>query len=99
MKTVINIKTDKEVKEEAQKLARELGVPLSTIVNVYLKQFIRTKEFTFSLGYTAGPELEKTLEEVEKDIVAGRNMSPAFETAETAIGWLRKETADESKIS
>ena len=68
MKTVINIKTDKEIKEKAQKLAHELGVPLSTLVNAYLRQFIRTREFSFSLAYSMSPELEKIIDEVEKDI-------------------------------
>ena len=63
MKTVINIKTDKEIKEKAQELARELGVPLSTLVNAYLRQFIRTREFSFSLAYSMSPELEKIIDD------------------------------------
>jgi len=42
MKTVLNIKTDVEVKERAQALAKHLGIPLSTIVNANLKAFIET---------------------------------------------------------
>lgn len=100
MKTVLNIKTDKDVKEEAQKLARELGVPLSTIVNVYLKQFIRTKEFTFSLARQMSPELERTLEQAERDYAKGRNISPAFSDAKSALGWLDRELKkSESQIS
>ena len=48
-KTLISIKVDKEVKEKAQEIARELGFTLSAIVNAYLKQFIRTREVYFSL--------------------------------------------------
>ena len=48
-KTLISIKVDKEVKEKAQEIARELGFSLSAIVNAYLKQFIRTREVYFSL--------------------------------------------------
>ncbi|PJC22071.1 MAG: type II toxin-antitoxin system antitoxin, RelB/DinJ family, partial [Candidatus Yonathbacteria bacterium CG_4_9_14_0_2_um_filter_43_16] len=41
MKTaMINIKTDKAVKEEAQKLAAELGFSLSALVTASLKQFV-----------------------------------------------------------
>lgn len=39
MKTVINIRTDPEVKHRAQKAAKAIGIPLSTIINAYLKQF------------------------------------------------------------
>ena len=48
-KVLINIKVDREVKEKAQEIARELGFSLSAIVNAYLKQFIRTREVHFSL--------------------------------------------------
>lgn len=91
MKTVINIKTDKETKVKAQKLAEELGVPLSAIINVYLRQFIRTREFTFSLAYSMTPELEKTLEEVESDFAKKENISPVFDNPKDAISWLRKQ--------
>jgi len=39
MKTVINIKAVKETKEQAFKIAGEVGLPPSTIVNAFLKQF------------------------------------------------------------
>lgn len=91
MKTVINIKTDRDTKETAKKVAGELGLTLSAVINVYLRQFIRTREFNFSLAYTMTPELEKVIEEAEKDLATGENISPEFSTAEEAISWLRKE--------
>ena len=91
MKTVINIKTDVETKKKAQELAEELGVPLSTVINVYLRQFVRTREFSFSLAHSMSPELEKILEVVEKDIAEGKNISPAFDNAKDAIAWLRRQ--------
>ena len=90
MKTVINIKTDQETKKQAKELAEELGVPLSTIINVYLRQFIRTREFSFSLAYSMSPELEKTIVEIEKDIAEDKNLSPVFDTVDNAIAWLRE---------
>ena len=42
-KTLLSIKTDVEVKEAAQQVAAELGVPLSTIVNAQLKALIRDR--------------------------------------------------------
>lgn len=41
--------------------------------------------------------LEKTIERAEKDIVAGRNLSPSFESAEQAIAWLNREILPDSK--
>ena len=48
MKTLLNVKTDKDVKEKAQKIAKGIGLPLSSVINAYLKEFIRSKEVTFS---------------------------------------------------
>lgn len=78
MKTVINIKTDPEVKENAKKTARELGVPLSIVINAYLKQFIRSKEVYLSSVPKMTPALEELLGKIEKDIKNRRNLSPAL---------------------
>lgn len=79
MKTaMINIKTDKVVKEEAQKLAAELGFSLSALVTASLKQFIRTREVQFSAVHRMTPYLEGVIAEVEKDIKAKKNISPGF---------------------
>lgn len=86
-KTVINIKADKEVKEQAQQVAGRLGVPLSTIINSFLKQFIRTEEVTFSGARTMTPELESVLAQIEKDRMAGKNIKGPF-TVNEAIEHL-----------
>jgi len=88
MKTMINIKADKEVKEEAQKTAKELGVPLSTVINAFLKEFVRNKSVSFSAVPRMTPYLERVLDEVEKDIKGGKNMSPAFSSAKEANAYL-----------
>ena len=41
MHTTFTIKTDKKLHRDAKKTADELGVPLTTIVNSMLKQFVR----------------------------------------------------------
>ena len=79
MKTaVINIKTNKEVKEHAQELAEELGFSLSSLVTASLKQFIRAREVRFSMLPKMTPYLEGVIKKVEKDIKAKKNLSPAF---------------------
>ena len=88
MKTLINIKADKEVKEKAQKLAKELGLPLSTVINASLKQFIRSRELYFSVTPKMSPRLEKILGVVERDIGAKKNMSPAFSSAKEMDDYL-----------
>jgi len=80
MRTVINIKTEKEVKTRAQKLANEMGFSLSAVINAYLKQFVRNKEVHFSIAPKMSPELEALLGKMEFDIQRGRNMSGSFST-------------------
>lgn len=46
---VINIKTDSKVKKEAQKVAADLGLSLSGVINGFLKQFVRTKTVIFTM--------------------------------------------------
>jgi addiction module RelB/DinJ family antitoxin len=81
-KTIINIKADKKVKEQAQELAERLGVPLSTIINSFLKQFIRTEEVTFSAAHTMTPELGAVLKQVEADREKGKNIRGPFTVTE-----------------
>ncbi len=78
MKTVINIKTDKKVKRNAQKVAEDLGFSLSAVINAYLKQFVRNKEVYFGLVPRMSSELEELLGKVETDIEEKKNISPAF---------------------
>ena len=78
MKAVINIKTEKEVKTNAQKLAKEMGFSLSTFINAYLKQFLRNKEVHFSSAAKMSPKLENLLGKIEFDIQRDRNVSPSF---------------------
>jgi len=86
-KTVINIKADREIKDQATLVAERLGVPLSTVVNAFLKQFIKTEEVTFSGASQMTPELEAVLAGIEDDRRRGRNISGPFTVAD-AIGHL-----------
>ncbi len=88
MTTVIHIKADKEVKENAQKAARDLGLTLTDVINAALRNFIRTREVIFSDIPQMTPELEKRLEKVEEDIKHNRNLSPVFKSAKDMNKYL-----------
>ncbi|MBI2483564.1 type II toxin-antitoxin system RelB/DinJ family antitoxin [Candidatus Uhrbacteria bacterium] len=91
MKTILNIKTDKEVKEGAQGVAREMGVPLSTIVNAYLKEFIRTREIRLVAPPKMTPHLEKVITAAKRDYKKKKNISPVFSRAQNAIAYLHSK--------
>lgn len=77
-KTLLNIKTDKKLKTEAQTAARELGVPLGTIINAYLKEFIREKRVIFSATPAPNRRTRKLLARIMKDIKSGKNAHGPF---------------------
>lgn len=88
-KTILNIKTDKKLKEDAQKTAEMLGVPLSTIMNAFLKQFTREKEITFSLdAHKASAYLENLAKEAREEFLSG-NSSGSFTSAKEMIKSLK----------
>lgn len=91
MKTQLIIKTDKEVKKEAQKTAKELGLPLSTLINAYLKRFIATKEAHFSVLPKMTPRLEKLIEKIHKDAKKGKNISPIFDDTQEMLDYLHSQ--------
>lgn len=87
--TILNIKTDKKLKADAQKLAGELGVPLSTVMNAFLKQFVRDREITFTASqYRPTPYLESILEQAQKEYEAGDFIGP-FKTGKDFIALLK----------
>ena len=46
---VLNIRTDSQVKEQADTIFKELGLSMSAAVNVFLKQTIRNNGIPFEL--------------------------------------------------
>lgn len=104
MKTVLNVKIDQETKTEAQKIAKELGLSLSAIVNAQLKDLVRDKTVVYSTKPTErmSPKLEAMIGEVEEDIRLGRDLGPILssrEEIEAYFAALEKEAAGAHKRS
>ncbi|MAZ56593.1 hypothetical protein CL653_02280 [bacterium] len=75
--TILNIKTDKDLKVEAQSVAKELGLPLSTVINAFLRQFVRDKEVTFSADtHRPTPYLEGILKTAQAEFAGGDYTGP-----------------------
>lgn len=88
MKTTLHTKIDKDTKEQAQDLAKELGIPLSTIINSQLRQFVREGTFSVSREPKLKESVWKELKKASADAKAGKNVSPAFDNVEDAKRWL-----------
>lgn len=89
MKTIINIKADRDVKENASKTAKQMGLPLSTVVNAFLRQFIAQREITFSVPLRPSKWLQKVLKETEKDWKEGKNYEGPFYSVDEFMKGLR----------
>lgn len=87
---VITIRTDPGLKTSAQRLARELGFTLSSLVTAYLKQFVRTKTVSFSHSEEPSEYLVHAIQEAERERKEGW-VSPTFDRADDAIAWLRSK--------
>ena len=63
----ISIKIDEETKKEAQKLFKDLGLSLSTAINIFLKQAIREKGIPFYINsLPKNSELVQAFEEAKQ---------------------------------
>jgi addiction module RelB/DinJ family antitoxin len=88
MKSIINIKTDKEVKKNAQKIAKDIGLSLSDVINASLRNFIRTREVYFSTIPRITPEFERLIGKIDKDIKEKKNLSLSFSSSEGINDYL-----------
>ncbi|MFH1252954.1 MAG: type II toxin-antitoxin system RelB/DinJ family antitoxin [Candidatus Uhrbacteria bacterium] len=76
MTTVINFKTDKQIKTQAQKIASQMGLNLSDVLNVYLRNFINNKILYISLDkseQTPTSELLAAIKSARKEYARQKN--------------------------
>ena len=55
MQTTIMFKTDKKLKDAAQKTAKTMGIPLSAVLNQGLRDFVANRIALFSDGTALNP--------------------------------------------
>lgn len=77
--TVLNIKIDKDLKLQLQSVAKDLGLPVSTLITASVRDVVRSRSITISADLRLRPEVEKELLQLSKDAKAGKNISPAFD--------------------
>ena len=55
-----------------------MGLPLSTIINANLREFVRSGQATFALEPQLKPQVLKELHRASADYKAGKNISRGF---------------------
>ena len=86
---MITVKTDPKIKAEAQKIAKEMGLSLSGVINAYLSEFVRTKTLRVSLKEEIpSAALIKAIKESEAEYAKGETKS--FDNVDDLIRDLKK---------
>ncbi|WP_374124824.1 type II toxin-antitoxin system RelB/DinJ family antitoxin [Leptotrichia hongkongensis] len=75
--TTINI--DEETKKEAQELFKDLGMNLTTAINIFLKQAIRERGLPFYVGQA---KYKDEVYQAMKDAEQGKNLSKGYSDVE-----------------
>lgn len=88
-KTILNVKLNKSLKHDAQELADELGLPLSTIVIANLKEFVRSRSLTVSALPRLRPEIERELGQAISDYKQNTNISPVLHSGKEVSEYLK----------
>lgn len=70
-KVVVNFKMDEELKKEFLETCRELGMTLSSAINIFAKQMVREGKLPFTPTTSKGTD--RTEEEVEVNLEASSN--------------------------
>ncbi|MBU0975136.1 type II toxin-antitoxin system RelB/DinJ family antitoxin [Patescibacteria group bacterium] len=89
MNTVISVRTDKEVKNAAQQIAKSIGISLSTMINAYLRQVIVTGHIELYASEQMTPKLEGLISKVEAEFKSGQ-VSEKFGNASDFLADLKK---------
>ena len=79
---MINIKTDVKIKKEAQKIAKQMGLPLSAIINAQLRQLIAVRRVVFDAPSVVRPHIARQLERDSKEMDSHPERYKAFASIE-----------------
>ena len=84
-KTSMSIRLDSEVKEQAQQVFNNLGMDMTTAINIFLRQAIQYQGLPFDVRL----DENRKLLEVLTDLDQNRNMSQSFESVSDLMEDLR----------
>ncbi len=94
--TILSLKTKKQVKGLAQLRAKQLGIPLGTLVNAFLRDLGQTGEVHFTIAEPITPKMSKLIEEMRTDIYNGDTYGPF--TVDEATNFLDNNSTESLKL-
>ena len=84
-KTSMSIRLDSEVKEQAQQVFNNLGMDITTAINIFLRQAIQYQGLPFDVRLDENRKLLQVLTDLDQN----RNMSQSFESVSDLMEDLR----------
>lgn len=84
-KTSMSIRLDSEVKEQAQQVFSNLGMDMTTAINIFLRQAIQYQGLPFNVRLDENRKLLQVLTDLDQN----RNMSQSFESISDLMEDLR----------
>ena len=84
-KTSMSIRLDSEVKEQAQQMFSNLGMDMTTAINIFLRQAIQYQGLPFNVRLDENRKLLQVLTDLDQN----RNMSQSFESVSDLMEDLR----------
>ena len=84
-KTSMSIRLDSEVKEQAQQVFSNLGMDMTTAINIFLRQAIQYQGLPFDVRLDENRKLLQVLTDLDQN----RNMSQSFESISDLMEDLR----------
>jgi|SRR3989344_145811 len=96
MNTTLTIKMEKKLRDDAKKTAQMLGVPLTTVMNAMLRQFVREQMVTLSTYPRIRPEKIAEWNKVGDDMDAHPEKYKSYDVEEF-LALMDKEWAKTDK--
>ncbi|HFM9770370.1 TPA: type II toxin-antitoxin system RelB/DinJ family antitoxin [Streptococcus pneumoniae] len=84
-KMSMSIRLDSEVKEQAQQVFSNLGMDMTTAINIFLRQAIQYQGLPFDVRLDENRKLLQVLMDLDQN----RNMSQSFESVSDLMEDLR----------
>jgi len=92
--TILSLKTKKQVKVLAQMRAKQLGIPLGTLVNAFLRNLGQTGEVHFTIAEPITPKMAKIIDDMRTEIAQGDTYGPFdIDEAEAFLDEIHHEPA------
>jgi len=85
---MITVRTDSKLKRDAQSLASNLGIPISTVINNSLREFVLNRKITFTEPFVPNIYTQERLSKKIKDIRQGKNLVGPFSNTKDLMNSL-----------